>query len=342
MIKLMIFEFYKSFKNKSLLFVFLLYVFCLTLYGFFYIHTNSDFVQEQKLEAKIMINKIDNYSYQELDEIKQQRNYYYEILNTNTWKDIYIILNKLDQLYLNYPNIVSKNKSDLNYDEKTNIEYRKYCIEKNIDPNEKSGYLYLNYLMRYRADIFIFTFMIFIALLLYYEENDNGDAYFLYSLSYTYSKIIISKFIVTIIMSLIAILIPLLCSFIMSILLYNLGNENILVKASEIYANIILNQSGFVCISDYSREILTSIVFDILFVNSVVCYVKTIFSSRYYVFVCVICILFWLYLCGFNIFISYSVSSHIPSITQGLFAIIMSAICVLMTVINLRVFEIKK
>lgn len=217
------FEFLKLRKSKLLIFMIVLLT-SIILFSSLYSHfKESDFVQEQHAEARIMIDTIDE-SHQNIEEegLKREKDLYMRLLLTETWKDTYYVLNEIDELFVENPDLVEKNQSDLPYDYKENIEIRNYNLKYNISPNEKSAILITYNLFENLLNFLIPIIVLLVGVYMFFNEYDNNEIYYLYGLNFSYRKIILSKLILSWLTSLIIILVPLIISFLVIFLLMDL------------------------------------------------------------------------------------------------------------------------
>lgn len=338
--KLIYFEFYKA--KKNLVLIYMIGLICLIFigYGLFYVMSQPNFMQEIKNESRIMIEKIRTYD-DSSKEMIQQNNLYHDLLYAETWQEAYTVLNEIDQLYIDYPSLVPKNKSDLPYELETNIEVREYCLENEINPDEKSGYLFIDFVMERGLDIFMIVFVIFVLLLLHYDEYDNNSVCYYYSLNYSYKDLMVSKLFVSFIIAIIVILIPFVMSFIIMTMLYGIGNQAILIESSKAYANLAINNAYFMTITNYIKNIIEFLLIDILFINTVINWLKSLIFHRYIVLFGLIGILLLFHVLGFSIYIHTGIQSQYHIYIQTFIMFFITFIGIILSIVNMKKLDIR-
>lgn len=277
------FEFLKLRKSKLLIFMIVLLT-SIILFSSLYSHfKESDFVQEQHAEARIMIDTIDE-SHQNIEEegLKREKDLYMRLLLTETWKDTYYVLNEIDELFVENPDLVEKNQSDLPYDYKENIEIRNYNLKYNISPNEKSAILITYNLFENLLNFLIPIIVLLVGVYMFFNEYDNNEIYYLYGLNFSYRKIILSKLILSWLTSLIIILVPLIISFLVIFFIDGFGNVNRLVEVSHHFGTVFVGNISFITIGYYFSYLIVIMFLSFVLINSIVCLFSVLSVKKLY------------------------------------------------------------
>lgn len=262
------FEFLKAY-NDSLYRAILLVMAVLLCISMFYLHFTYDNVYCNKQNNKaneildILKSKEDS---KEMDLIR----YYQKIANSSSWKEIYDSYNHIDQYYLDN-DLFEKLETDLNYDHRTNIQYRNHAIFNNINPDSLGGGVlilsFYNSFFKYILVVFLLLMSISIILIEYQKKTVN----YLFSLNYRYCDIFIAKIIVNVAVSLIIIFIPLLVALLISSLFCGFSNSKILIETTSYIHNIAFGEYTFIYIYNFLFLLLVKINLINVIINAVVC-----------------------------------------------------------------------
>lgn len=171
------------------------------------------------------------------------KSYYQEILNTDSWQEIYQIYNKIDDLN-------EGAKTDLEYDGATNIEYRNYQLKHQIPPESNtSGIWMINLVNNFLKYIIVGIFIIMGLNILFIEYQEHTDNY-LFCLSYRYREILFAKLLVILLISIITVILPLLIFYFLSSIIMGFTNPHTIFMANNLLlADVIINNDPFITIN---------------------------------------------------------------------------------------------
>lgn len=278
--KLISFELLKVRKHPFFLAVFCLCISTLCISAYFFYADHQDFVSLQKQEANIMLHRIEESSQYKDEHIMKEKNLYTDMLHADTWQEVYVILNDIDQLFLDEPGIIEKNKSDLPYDYQTNIEVRKYHILHDISPDNQSSGVFMVTVFHNSLNYLFPIFIFFISVCIFSMEYEERTILYLYTLPYKYTHILLSKLFTTLCMSLFTMVLPLLVMYVIFSILYGFSNASMLIETSKQFAQVTLHQAHFLPIYHVLGYILFFILLDILVISSIVCFVSTVCKNH--------------------------------------------------------------
>lgn len=173
---------------------------------------------------------------------QEAKNLYLDIVNSDNYVEIYQAYNQIDLLNQGYP-------SDLDYDYQTNIDYRNYHLKYQLDPDDHSGALFIYDVYNHLIKYLIVPFIIIISLnMIIYEKQLKTDHYLL-TLNYHLYTICFVKCLVSMIISCLIIILPLLSFYLLSSLIYGFSDSHVIVASNLLFANVLINDFGFITIN---------------------------------------------------------------------------------------------
>lgn len=230
------FELIKAYNNTlHIALIVVMIIILLTSMLFSLITIQETYITKQQNNASIILKTDSGLSSEAIS-------YYRDIVQSNSWQSIYQIYNEIDSLNEGL-------ETDLNYDTKTNIEYRNYNLNYKIDPDSDTG---ANYIIRiydsYLQYIVIGIFIILSLNIIISEYQENTDNY-LFCLSYSYQEIFLSKLVVNLFVVFVTIILPIFIFYLIYSFSHGFTNPHTIFESNPIYCNVIINTHSFITVN---------------------------------------------------------------------------------------------